>query len=131
MSNFDSALAGSYEPAAIYYGDSDCLEYVKLDQFCLYERVDEFLTLIKDADGEKLVGFKLKGFRNRFNRLQAAFDLNDGQFAYVISAIESIYSELGEMLFTDRQRAAAYKAAYQLAANDNVKLERHELKIAA
>jgi hypothetical protein len=131
MSNFDSAPAGSYEPAAIYYGDSDCLEYVQKDEFALYERVDEFLTLIKDSSGEKLIGFKLKGFRNRFHKLQAAFALNDGQFAYVMSAIESIYTELGDRVFADKHRAEAYQAAYRLAANDNVKLDRHELKAAA
>jgi hypothetical protein len=125
MSNFDSAPAGSYEPAAIYYGDSDCLEYVQKDEFALYERVDEFLTLIKDSSGEKLIGFKLKGFRNRFHKLQA------GQFAYVMSAIESIYTELGDRVFADKHRAEAYQAAYRLAANDNVKLDRHELKAAA
>ncbi|MCE4224908.1 hypothetical protein HCU64_14185 [Methylobacterium sp. C25] len=131
MSTIDSEHVGSYEPAAIFYGDSDCLEYVKADAFCVYERVDEFLTLVHDASGKQLVGFKLKGFRNRFNKLQASFALNDGQFAYVISAIENIYSELGDMLFADAHRAAAYKAAYQLAANDNVKVDRYELKLAA
>jgi len=126
MSDIDSAAAGSYEPAAIYYGDSDCLEYVREDDFCIYERVDEYLTLIKDAEGENLIGFKLKGFKNRIHKLKPQLELNDRQFLYVMSAIESICTELGDLLFADENRSKAYKAAYKLAENDNVILDRRE-----
>lgn len=129
MSDIDSAAAGSYEPAAIYYGDSDCLEYVREDNFCIYERVDEYLTLIKDAESNDLVGFKLKGFKNRIHKLKPQLELNDRQFLYVMSAIENICSELGDLLFADVNRSNAYKAAYKLADNDNVKLDRRELDV--
>jgi hypothetical protein len=48
--------------------------------YCLYERVDGYLTLIKDATGHNLIGFKLKGFRNVFGHLKAALRLSDNHF---------------------------------------------------
>lgn len=131
MSTIESAAAGSYEPAAIYYYDSDCVEYVKEDSLCLYERVDERLTLIKDATGHRLVGFKLKGFRNVFEKLKSSLELSDRHFVSIVSAIEFVYGALGEAVFNDGKRAAAYKAAYQLAVNDNVRLGHDEMLRAA
>jgi hypothetical protein len=116
-----------YTPAAIYYSDSDCVEYVRADQFLIYERVDGFLTLVRDATGETLVGFKLKGFRNMVEQLKPAIELSDGQFLSLVSAIEVAFSKFGEALFKDKKRAAAYKEAYLLAANDNVFLRDHDL----
>jgi hypothetical protein len=110
-------------PAAVYAHDSDCVEYVKTDSFCLYERIDRHLTLIKDATGHNLIGFKLKGFRNMFERLKVAFELSDSLFVPLVAALEVIYTELGDKLFLDPARKAAYVAAFQLASNDNVKLE--------
>jgi hypothetical protein len=128
MTQFEqAAAAGSYEPAAIYYADSDCVEYVKSDSYFRYERIDEFLTLIKDSTGHTLVGFKLKGFRNMFERLKSELELSDKQFLPLVSAIEKVYSMLGNSMFPDEKRAAAYKAAYRLAKNDNVYLGEAEL----
>lgn len=119
-------VAGSYTPAAIFYADSDCVEYVKEDGYNIYERIDGHLTLIKDSTGHNLIGFKLKGFRNMFERLKPSLDLSDKQFLLIITAIEAFYTEVGHTVF-DEKRRAAYKAAYQLAANDNVKLLQPEL----
>jgi len=58
-----------YEPVALYYVDSDCVEYVKEDTFCIYERIDGFLTLIFDETKINLIGFKLKGFKFVFYKL--------------------------------------------------------------
>lgn len=123
--------AGQYRPAAIYSFDADCVEYVKGDVFCFYERIDSRLTLIKDATGNNLIGFKIKGFRNTFERLKAAHDLSDRQFVSMISALEAIYTEIGDQLTADPRVKAAYQAAYQLAANDNVKLESYGFAQAA
>ena len=111
-----------YAPAAIYSFDADCVEYVRSDSFAIYERIDARLTLVKDATGHNLIGFKIKGFRNTFERLKSIHDLSDGQFVPLISAIEAIYTEMGEQIFGDPRIKAAYHAAFQLAANDNVKL---------
>lgn len=114
---------GAYEPAAIFFRDSDCVEYVKKDVICLYERVDEFLTLIKDADDHTLIGFKLKGFRHTINKLIPALELSDRQFLALVSVIEKIFTLIGASVFKeDGKRKAAYQAAYLLAANDNVRL---------
>jgi hypothetical protein len=125
MKHADSESVGAYVPAAIFFRDSDCVEYVKVDGLCLYERVDEFLTLIKNPHDGELIGFKLKGFRNTFHKLVPALELSDRQFLSLVSVIEQIFSELGNEIFGERK--AAYRAAYQLAANDNVRLNEPEL----
>ena len=132
MTQINSAMSAvSYEAAAIYYHDSDCVEYVKLDGYCVYERVDAFLTLIKDATGHNLIGFKLKGFGNMFERVKSHLKLSDNHFLPLMSVIEQACTLAGDELFKDEKRSAAYKAAYQLAANDNVRLPEAELALAA
>jgi hypothetical protein len=116
-------IAGDYVPTAVYFSDSDCVEYVKEDAFAIYERVDEFLTLIFDETKIRLIGFKLKGFRCIYEKhLKPLFELNDSQFLGLVSAIEAVCTVLGEQLVADDERARAYKAALKLAANDNVRL---------
>jgi hypothetical protein len=122
MAHDPSMVPPSYSPAAIYSYDADCVEYLRADTFCLYERIDSRLTLIKDATGHNLIGFKIKGFHSTFERLKATFELSEGQFVSLISAIEEIYTEIGEKITNDPRVRAAYQAAYQLAANDNVRL---------
>jgi hypothetical protein len=95
--------------------------------YCLYERVDGYLTLIKDATGHNLIGFKLKGFRNVFGHLKAALRLSDNHFLPMMCAIEVVYTKVGEKIFADHRRLAAYQAAYLLAVNDNVQLPEEEL----
>jgi hypothetical protein len=120
-----------YERAAIYSYDADCVEYVRADVFCIYERIDERLTLIKDGTGHNLIGFKIKGFRNTFERLKAAYNLSDGRFVSLVSALEEIFTEIGDKIIQDPKVRAAYQAAYELAANDNVRLTGVRLSAAA
>ena len=114
-----------YLPTAVYYLDSDCVEYVKEDAFCIYDRVDDFLTLIMDEGKLNLIGFKLKGFKFVFEQhLKPLFELNDMQFIDLVSAIELHVAKIGEAVFknADDRVKFAYRAAIKLAANDNVKL---------
>ena len=112
-----------YVPVAVYFAESDCVEYVKEDTFCVYDRVDNFLTLIHDATKTRLIGFKLKGFKAVFNtHLKPIYKLNDEQFVTLVSAIEAICTEMGDALFADARVERAYRAARDLAANDNVQL---------
>lgn len=112
-----------YIPVAVYFAESDCVEYVKEDTFCVYDRVDNFLTLIHDATKTRLIGFKLKGFKSVFNtHLKPLYKLNDEQFVNMVSAIEAICTELGEEVFSEERVERAYRAALDLAANDNVQL---------
>ena len=122
MSTDPSLVPHTYQRAAIYSYDADCVEYVRVDSFCLYERVNSRLTPIKDATGHNLVGFKIKGFRNTFERLRPSYDLSDRQFMSLISALEEIYTEIDEHMTHDARVKAAYQAACELAANDNVRL---------
>lgn len=118
----------SYKASAAFFHDSDCVEYVKVDAFVIYDRVDEFLTLIYDKTGIQLVGFKLKGFKNIFTKqLKPIYQLNEKQFLRLASAIEAICVTLGEQLFADDDRKRSYQAAATLAANDNVELRGFDL----
>jgi hypothetical protein len=124
----------NYIPQAVYFMDSDCVEFVKEDALSIYDRIDDFLTLIWDETRLTLVGFKLKGFKYVFNaHLKPLFKLNDEQFINLVSAIEAHFTAVGNEIFArgDRARAAAYKAALKLAANENVQLSGAMLKIAA
>jgi hypothetical protein len=126
------SLSGNYERRAIYFADSDCVEYVREDTFTVYERVDHFLTLIFDETKLDLIGFKLKGFKHVFDaHLKPIFKLHDNQFVGIVSAIEAVCTELGDELFADDKRARAYKAALKLATTDNVQVTYETLKAAA
>lgn len=121
-----------YRPTALYYHDSDCVEYVKEDSFAIYDRVDEYLTLVYDQTGHILIGFKLKGFKYIFTKaLAPAYRLNEQQFLSMASVIEAVCTLLGDDLFKDEKRASAYKAAKKIAANDNVELHDSGLFLAA
>ncbi len=112
-------------PQAIYFLDSDCVEYVKEDALCIYQRIDNFLTLIFDETQLTLVGFKLKGFKYVFQQhLKPLFELNDEQFITMASAIEVHFTAIGNEIFArgEEARLRAYKAALKLASNDKVKL---------
>lgn len=117
------AVQARYQPVALYFHDSDCVEYVREDGFSIYDRIDEYLTLVYDKTGRILIGFKLKGFKYLFTRaLEPAYRLNEKQFVNLVSAIEAICTILGKTLFNDEKRTGAYKAAIKMADNDNVKL---------
>jgi hypothetical protein len=91
-----------YNPVAVFYWDSDCVEYIKEDAFCIYSRIDEYLTLMYDVTGHTLIGFKLKGFKNLFERyLKTTFKLNDRKFVHLVSAIESVCTSLGDTALVD------------------------------
>jgi hypothetical protein len=130
--NDEPQLGTPYKPLAVYFLDSDCVEYVKEDAFCIYDRVDEFLTLVFDETKFNLVGFKLKGFKCIFDKhLKPLFKLHDYQFIDLVSVIEAVFTEIGDKMFDgDDERKRAYKAALKLAANDNVKLSGVFLKAA-
>ena len=116
-------IAADYVPTAVYFSDSDCVEYVKEDSFTVYDRVDEFLTLIYDETKIRLIGFKLKGFKYFYQtHLKPLYALNDNQFLALVPILEAVCKEIGDQLIADDERVRAYKAAMKLAANDNVRL---------
>jgi hypothetical protein len=132
LTSAEPELGTPYRPVALYLLDSDCVEYVKEDGFCVYERVDSFLTLIFDETKFDLIGFKLKGFKCVFEQfLKPLFKLHDQQFIELVSVIEAVFTHLGDQMFSvveDEERKRAYKAALKLA--DNVRLSGIFLKVA-
>jgi hypothetical protein len=128
-------LGQSYKPSAVYFLDSDCVEYVKEDAFCIYDRIDSFLTLILDETQRNVVGFKLKGFKHVFDRhiKPRHPELQNCEFIDLVSMIETAFTDLGNQVFSieEDERERAYMAARKLAANDNVKLAAAVLKKAA
>jgi hypothetical protein len=122
-----------YVPTAVYFMDSDCVEYVKEDTLCVYERVDDFLTLIFDETKLNVIGFKLKGFKFIFGKyLKPLLKLHDEQFMELVTVIEIVFTVLGDSVFSvgEEARVRAYKAALKLAANDDVRLWGEFLKAA-
>jgi len=130
----DTTLHSNYEPAARYFLDSDCIEYVKEDTFCIYDRIDSFLTLVFDETKINLIGFKLKGFKCVFDKfVRPLLELNDNQFVELVPVLEFVFTQVGDQMFSvgNEERKLAYKAALKLAANDNVRLYGNELRVAA
>lgn len=120
----EAERCGPYKPVALYFLESDCVEYVKEDTFSVHERIDGFLTLIFDESKINLIGFKLKGFKCVFDKVKPLYELNDMQFIDLVPVIELVFTQLGNQIFSvdDEERKRAYKAAIKLAANDNVRL---------
>ena len=112
-------------PQAVYFADSDCVEYVNEDSLCIHDRVDSFLTLIFDGTRMLVIGFKLDGFKYKFEtHMQSLFELNDRQFIELASLLEFVFTEVGKNIFAagDERRKNAYKAAIKLAKTENIKL---------
>lgn len=112
-------------PVATYFDDSDCVEYVKEDTIAIHRRVDQFLTLIFDETRLRLIGFKLKGFKCVYNEiLKPRVELSGVEFVELVPAIEHLFTKLGNEVFAaDDGRKRAYQAAYNLANEENVRVE--------
>ena len=128
--NGRNPLTAPFQARAVYFSDSDCVEYVMEDTFTVYERVDDFLTLIYDETKISPVGFKLKGFKNFFSKhLQPLFKLHDEQFVEMISVLEARCTAIGNGIVENDRRRRSYMAAMRLAKN--VRLEGFYLQDAA
>jgi len=125
---FEAWLSATYKPAAAYMQDSDCVEYVAEDTVCVYQRIDEALTLVYDETGFGLVGFKLKGFRNFFEHVKEDIGLTEGHFVELCRVLEQVCLKGGEEHIGDARRKNAYRAAEKIAKRDNVQID---YKIAA
>lgn len=123
IDNFSPAAGQEYVAAAAYFESMDCIEYVKQDMVVISDRIDKFLTIIRNEKGD-VVGFKLKGIKNFFlTQLKAAFKLTDQEFVYVRDFFVALATKMGDDLFSnDRVKEEAYRSAAAIAANDNVKL---------
>lgn len=120
---FDAAIAEEFTPGALYYDCMDYVEYVANNGVSIADRIDGYLTLLWDASGDDLYGFRIKGFQHLFNtRLKDLYNFNDKDFLPMISVIEAIVEQLGHELIRDNQRHQAYRRAYRLAAQSGAKV---------
>jgi hypothetical protein len=114
----------TYAPKAIYYEQSDSLEYVRADEPALYRRVDEYLTLILHLESRKLIGFKLKGFRHLYlTHLQPKYHFNRTDYLKLINILEDAMSIRGDAIFAEAERRMAYSEALEIASQDDVVVE--------
>ena len=110
-----------YRARAIYYEQSDSLEYVRRDVPSVYRRIDQQLTLILDMDSRQPMGFKLKGYRHFFLRhLKTEHDLDEGHFLKLIDVLQQALSVGGDAIFDAVERQTAYRQALEIAEEDNV-----------
>ena len=117
---YDLIASKEYEPTAIYYEDSDSLEYLRVSMPVVYRRIDPTLTLILTLESRELVGFKLKGFKNFYMRhIKQKFQKNCPEFIELVDLLQEITSNLGAEIF-EENRKTAYSSALEMAAIDNV-----------
>jgi hypothetical protein len=117
-------MSGRYVPTAVYFLDSDCVEYVTEDAFCIYERIDGFLTLILDETKFNVIGFKLKGFKHFYEaHLKPMQNELSEDFIDLVPAIETAFREIGHKLFSVEkgERVRAYKAARKIATGVKIR----------
>lgn len=112
-----------YAPTAIYYEASDSLEYVRLDEACVYRRIDDMLTLILSMKTRKPLGFKFKGFHSIYLDYKRKHKIqNENEFPLLICIIEEAVQKLGDHIFERRDIQDAYNQARSIAEEDKVRL---------
>jgi hypothetical protein len=117
---YDLIAPKDYEPTAIYYEDSDSLEYLRVSAPAVYRRIDPMLTLVLSLNDRSIVGFKLKGFKNFYIRhVQNKFGTRSPAFIELVDLLQEVTSTLGNEVFEERQKNA-YASALEMAAEDKV-----------
>lgn len=112
---------GPFSRKALYYEDADSLEYLRIDNPVVYRRIDDLLTLIVDLEDRKPVGFKIKGFRNLYLRkIRPSLRGDKSHFLRMVTVLEKLMTELGENVFAEAPRREAYRAATNIAMEDQV-----------
>ena len=111
----------AYSAAAIYFVESDSVEYIRADVPCIYRRVDEMLTLILQIDTRDPIGFSLKGFRNFY--LHHFKNSEDKSFISLVTVLEQAVRTVGDSVFQQSGRAQAYQQAIDIASQDQARLD--------
>ncbi len=116
----DLFASKEYEPTAIYYEDSDSLEYLRVAVPTIYRRIDEHLSLILSMKDRTLVGFKVKGFKNFYLRsIKPKYRESCPEFVELVELIQELTEKMGGNFFEKRQKEA-YLSALEMAAQDKV-----------
>lgn len=129
------SLASEFVSKATYNHSLDFIEYVADDCFVLSERIDAFLTILKDGDTGDLVGFKLKGFAFAYNEhlkpilgpkaTHPFIDLVPVLTYYIGQAGNEIFGDLKE------KRKRAYESVAVLVQEKEIKIDSSEIPLAA
>lgn len=131
---FGVGLASQFASKAIYHHALDFVEYVADDGFVLSERVDEYLTLLRNGETKELVGFRLKGFAYMYNHwIKPLFGEGVGDLLDLLPVFTFLVGRLGDDAFSDviERRASAYKEAARFASIRQVKINASDLPMAA
>ena len=121
--------AGDHTPTALYFEDSDSIEYVRRDAPSVYRRVDALLTLIVDMDSRDPLGFQLKGFKHYYNK-NIRSSGREADFVRVINVLQFAFTRLGNEIFRREERIRDYERALHIADEDQVKLPEIPLLVA-
>jgi hypothetical protein len=114
----------AYTSVAVYYEDSDSLEYVRRDEPSIYRRVDELLTLVLSMRTREPIGFQLKGFRHFYLQYIKDKINRDESFSQLIIILEEAVKRLGNKVFLEQDRLSAYVKAQDIAKEDDVQLSK-------
>lgn len=118
-----SDIPAKYEACALYFEESDILEYVRVDVPSFDRRVDESLTIVLSLQERQPIGFCLKGFKNFYLRhLQAKHDLGEKHFLLMIDVLQDLMTVNGDAIFGAVEKSSAYRQALEIAQTDNVKV---------
>lgn len=58
----EDLLLKPYEPSAVYFADSDALDYRATDAASITEWINPDLEIIRDIKTRKIIGVRLNGF---------------------------------------------------------------------
>lgn len=128
------SLASEFVSKATYNHSLDFVEYVADDCFTLSERIDEFLTILKDGDTGEIIGFKLKGFAYIYHEyLKPLFGPDATPFIDLVPVITFLFGKVGNTVFGDytERRKSAYASVAKIVQDREIKIASSELPIAA
>jgi hypothetical protein len=119
-----SNLSTPYAPIALYFHESDSVEYVRKDVPCIYRRIDEILTLVLEMKSREIIGFRLKGFKNFYiTELKKNQDFLQSDFLLAVSVLEKAMDMTCSEIFDEAEseaRKMAYQNAWNIAKQDQV-----------
>lgn len=119
------SLDANYVPKALYYENADSLEYIRRDSPSVYRRIDQHLTLILDLQSREPLGFSLKGFKHLYlTKILPKYTGQPVSFFKLINILEDAMSVHANALFEQEERRKAYSDALEIAAEDDVTLDR-------
>ena len=119
---------GDFEACAYYLSSMDYLEFITSNGTTVDRRIDEFLTLIFNAERSAIVGLKIKGLRYHFNeQLKDIVEQSpDDDFILLVLILEKVIESIGPDMFNEINRTA-YKDAARFARSREARVQTSEL----